>query len=229
MIRRTILICALVATAAFSQDAGPVKAAIQQRLGEVKQSMARNQAQLRQYAWTETVEISYKGEDKKRTQSDCQYLPDGKIAKTPIGTPLPPKNRKGLRGKIATNKIDELKDYMDRVGSLVKRYVPPDPQMMQTSLQSGKATLNPGSGELVFCDYFKPGDRVALIIDTATQKLTSFTVTTYLDEPKDVVTVNATFSSLPDGTNYMDQSVLAATARQIQVTTINNGYRRVGG
>jgi hypothetical protein len=229
MTRLTFPICAIAITAAFSQDTGTVKAALQQRVGEIKQSIARNQAQLRQYAWTETVEISYKGEDKKRTQNDCFYLPDGKVAKTPIGTPPPPKNRKGLRGKIAANKIDEIKDYMDRVSSLVKRYVPPDPQILEASFQSGKASLNPGSGEVVFCDYFKPGDRVTLDFNTAAKKLTSFVVTTYLDEPKDVVNLNATFSSLPDGTNFLDQSVLAATAKQVQVTTINNGYRKAGG
>jgi hypothetical protein len=229
MIRRIVSICAMAATAALSQDATSIKAALQQRLAEVKQSMARNQAQLRQYAWTETTEISYKGEDKKRTQNDCRYLPDGKVAKTPISASPPPKERRGLRGKIVANKIDDIKDYMDRVSSLVKRYIPPDAQLMEASFQSGKATLNPGSGELVFCDYVKPGDRVTLIFDTGTKKLTSFVVATYLDEPKDVVSLDASFSSLPDGTNFLNQSVLAATAKQIQVTTINSGYRRAGG
>jgi hypothetical protein len=229
MIQRIIPICALAVAAALSQEAGSVKAALQQRLGEVKQSMVRNQAQLRQYAWTETIDINYKGEAKKRTQNDCRYGPNGSVQKTPIGEPAPPKNRRGIKGKIVANKIDEMKDYMDRVGSLVKRYIPPDPQMMQASFQSGKATLNPGSGELVFRDYVKPGDQVTVAFDTATRKLNSFAVATYLDEPKDTVTLNASFSSLPDGTNFLDQSVLAATAKQIQVTTVNSGYRKAGG
>ncbi len=228
MTGRMIPICALAATAALAQDPGSVKAALQQRIGEVKQSIARNQAQLRQYAWTETVEISYKGEDKKRTQSDCQYGPDGSIQKTPIGSPPPPKSRRGIKGKIVTNKIDDMKAYMDRVGSLVKRYIPPDPQIMQASFQSGKATLNPVTGELVFNDYVKPGDKVTVTFDTGTKRVTLFAVATYLDDPKDTVTLNASFSSLPDGPNYLDQSVLMATAKQIQVTTINNAYRKVG-
>jgi hypothetical protein len=229
MIRGMIPFCALAATAAFAQDAGPVKAALQQKIGEIKQSIARNQAQLKQYAWTETTEISYKGEDKKRTQNDCQYGPDGKVLKTPIGEPAPAKSKRGIRGKIVANKIDEMKDYMGRVASLVKRYIPPDPQLMQASFQAGKATINPENGELVFSDYVKPGDRVTVIFDTATKRLTSFAVATYLDDIKDAVTLNATFSCLPDDTNYLDQSVLVATAKQIQVTTINNGYRKVGG
>ena len=84
MILRTLSMCALVATAAFSQDSGPGKAALHQRVGEIKNSIAKNQAQLKQYAWTETTQISLKGEVKKVDQNACSYGPDGKVQKTPV-------------------------------------------------------------------------------------------------------------------------------------------------
>jgi hypothetical protein len=223
MIRPVLSIYALAAVAAFSQN-GPIQTAIEQRVGEVKQSVAQNQAQLRRYAWTETTEISLKGEEKKRTQAACQYGPDGKVQKTPIGEAAPPPKRRGIKGRIVTKKIDEMKDYMDRVGSLMRRYIPPDPQDMQAAFQSGKAALVPGTGELVFSDYVKPGDKVTFTFNMATKKLRSFAVATYLDEAKDTVTMNASFSSLPDGTNFVETSVLDASAKQIQIKTTNFGY-----
>jgi hypothetical protein len=122
-----------------------------------------------------------------------------------------------------------MKEYMDRVGSLIQRYVPPDPQDMQAAFQSGKAALNPGAGELAFTDYAKAGDKVTLTFDQASKKLRSFVVATYLDEPKDVVTLNVNFSSLPDGTNHVETTVLNATAKEIQVTKTNSGYNKSGG
>ena len=226
MIRQTISIFALTAAAAYSQD---VKAALQQKVGEIKQSLAQNKAQLRQYAWTETTDVALKGEDKKRSQNDCRYGPDGAVQKTPIGAAAPPPQKKGLKGKVIEKKVGEMKDYMERVGSLIKRYVPPDPQDLQASYQAGKAMVNPGGGAVVFSDYAKPGDKVTIIFDTATKKIRSFSVATYLDEPKDVVTLNVSFNSLPDGTNFAETTVLDATAKQIQVTTTNSGYRKAGG
>ena len=223
MIRKTLSIFALTAAAAYSQD---VKAALQQKIGEIKQAIGQNQAQLKQYAWTETTEIALKGEDKKRSQNDCKYGPDGKVQKTPIGSTAPPPKKKGLKGKIIANKVGDMKEYMDRVGSLIKRYVPPDPQDMQASFQAGKASLNPGAGQLMFTDYAKPGDKVTLTFDPATKKVRSFNVATYLDEPKDVVTLNASFNSLPDGTNFVETTVLDATAKEIVVTTTNSGYHK---
>jgi len=229
MIRQTISILVLSAGAAWSQDAGADKAALQDRIGEIKQSIAQNQADLRQYSWTETTEIALKGEDKKRSQADCKYGPDGKVQKTPIGSAPPPAKKGRVKTKIVAKKVGEMKEYMDRVGSLIRRYVPPDPQDIQASFQAGKATLDPAAGQLLFTDYAKPGDKVTLTFDPATRKLRSFVVATYLDDRKDVVTLNASFNGLPDGTNYVETTVLDATAKQIQVTTTNSEYRKAGG
>jgi len=228
MNRATLAIYFLSTAAGWSQDAG-AKAALQQRIGEIKQSIAQNQAQLKRYAWTETTEIAVKGEDKKRTQADCKYGPDGKVQKTPIGSAPPPAQKRGLKGKVVAKKVGEMKEYMDRVGSLIHRYVPPDPQDMQASFQAGKATLNPGAAQLVFTDYAKPGDKVTLTFDPATKKIRTFVVATYLDEPKDVVNLDVSFSSLPDGTSHVETTVLDATAKQIQVRTTNGEYHKAGG
>jgi len=201
---------------------------LHQRLGAVKQSIAENQARLKQYTWTETTETSLKGEEKKRTQADCVYGPEGKTEKTPVGNPAPPPSRRGIKGKIVANKIEDMKDYMDRVASLVQRYVPPNAQSMQEAFAKGNAQLS-SAGALVFHDYFKPGDNLTITFDLATKKVVSFAVATYLDQPKDVVTVDARFSSLPDGTNFLEESVLNATAKQIQIKKTNSGYHKLAG
>jgi len=36
-------------------------------------------------------------------------------------------------------------------------------------------------------------------------------------------------TSLPDGTNYPQQTVLNASAKQLVVTTTNSNYQRLGG
>jgi hypothetical protein len=50
-----------------------------------------------------------------------------------------------------------------------------------------------------------------------------------MDDPKDVVTLTAQFASLPDNTNYVQQSVLDATAKKLVVTTTSSNYQKMGG
>ena len=50
-----------------------------------------------------------------------------------------------------------------------------------------------------------------------------------MDEPKDIVNLNARFSTLSDGTNFLEESVLDATAKQIRIKTTNFGHNTYVG
>jgi hypothetical protein len=101
---------------------------------------------------------------------------------------------------------------------------------MQASFQAGKAALQP-SGEgiamLIFQDYAQAQDSVTLAFDTAAKKVRGYDVSSYLDAPEDVVTLKVVFNTLPDGTSYAAQSVLDATAKQIQIRTTNSNYNKL--
>jgi hypothetical protein len=224
-----IITLLILASSAYSQETGG-NAELQQKVAAVKQSVAQNQQALRQYTWTEKMETIFKGETKSTKQSQCQYGPDGKVQKTELGSTPAPDKKRGLKGKVIEKKTDEMKDYMVRVASLIKRYVPPEGSQMQDSFQAGKAAIQPTRGgivTLVFGDYAKPGDTVKLTFDTASKKIRGYDVNTYLDAPADVVTLKVVFANLPDGTNYVAQTLLDATAKQIQIRTTSTGYTKL--
>ena len=89
---------------------------------------------------------------------------------------------------------------------------------------------NPSRGvtQIVFKDYALAGDQMTLSFDAAAKKITTVNVNTYLDNPKDAVTLAVQFASLPDGTNYVQQTVLNATAKSLVVTTTNSDYKALG-
>jgi hypothetical protein len=63
-------------------------------------------------------------------------------------------------------------------------------------------------------------------VDPASNRVIGITVATYLDDPKDTVTLNVSFSSLQDGTGYPATEVLVATAKNLSVNITNSGYRK---
>jgi hypothetical protein len=221
----------IVGLAALVSPALSQSAELQQKIADLKQSVAANQMALHHYTWTETRQMIFKGNTKSTKISQCKYGPDGTVQKTDIGPPQPtPSNQRGLRGRIIEKKKDEMQDYMERVASLIKRYTPPSGSAMQSSFQAGKASITPsadGVATITFHDYALPGDNVTLTFDTATKKIRGYNVNTYLDAPADVVTLKVTFDNLPDGTNYVAQSVLDATAKQVQIRTTSSGYTRL--
>ena len=224
----TVLLVAAVP--AIGQAGGP--ADLQAKLAEVKQSVAANQQKLRQYQWIETTQLTLNGDAKPSSQSMCRYGPDGTVQKTQISAPPPPPSGGRLKQKIIANKTDEMQQYMGGVKNVIGMYVPPDPQKMQAAFQAQKVTMNSvvgsGTSQLVFKDYAQPGDQMTITFNSATKKVTALNVNTYMDNPKDVVTLTVQFASLPDGTNYVVQNVLNATAKKLVVTTTSSNYQPVG-
>lgn len=228
---RTVVItsaafCALsLAQHAAAQGGSPE---LQQKLATVKESVARNQAALQQYTWTEQTNTILKGDVKKSTEEICRYGPDGAMQKTPMSAPAPQPEMHGMRKRIVERKTDELKDYMERAAALVHEYVPPSPQAMQAAFQAGNASLGqggPGMIQLQFRDYVKPGDTMALNFAAATKSLQSINVNTYLDQ-KDPVTLQVNFQTLPDGTNAIATVNLDAPAKQVKVVKQDTDYQR---
>ena len=226
---RTMIICAAMLLATV--PALPQNPELQQKLAAVKQAAAENKQRLLQYQWIETTQLTLKGDAKPPTQNSCRYGPDGKVQKTAIGPPPEQPSGGRMKQKVIAKKKAEMKDYMQDVKTVLSMYVPPDPQKMQAAYQAGKVSLNPVAGtvNLVFTDYAQPGDKMTLTFDTATKKITGLNINTYMGEEKDAVTLKVQMGSLPDGTNYEQQTVLDATAKKLVVTTTNSNYQKLGG
>jgi len=204
--------------------------------GGLKESLAENQAKLRAYSWVETTQVTLKGEVKKQEQKQCYYGADGKVQKTAVaGAPAAqPKEATGgkrgggkLKERVVENKVDEMKDYMEKVVALVHEYVPPDAQKIGAAESAGN--LSKSGATLNVKNYLKPGDLVAIGFDPAAKLLTSYTVQAYVEKPKeDDVKLAVTFGKLEDGTSYPQQIVLDVTAKKMQVKVTNSGYKKTG-
>ena len=214
----------LAVGSAFAQNSE-----LQEKVAGVKQAAAENKQKLLQYQWTETTQLTLKGDPKPASTNLCRYGPDGQVQKNLVSPPPEPPSGGRMKQKIIAKKKEEMKDYMGDVKALLSQYVPPDAQKMQQAYQAGKVSINPAGGvvNLFFKDYAQPGDQMTLRFDTAAHKIISLSVNTYLGEAKDAVSLQVQMASLPDGTNYAQQTVLNATAKQLVVTTTNSNYQHL--
>jgi hypothetical protein len=207
------------------------KELLQQKVAAIKESIAQNQASLRQYTWTAHTEISVKGEVKNEKDESCKYGPDGKVVKTLTSAPPQEKQMGRVKKRVVEKKVGEMKEYMERAGALIQHYVPPSPENLTAALKAGNADLSSNEAQAVqlqFKDYYKPGDAMTLEFDPATKKLRKLSVNSFLDEEKDKVTLDVEFQSLPDGTNHIADTLLRADAKQITVKVQNLDYKKAG-
>lgn len=199
----------------------------------VKESLQTSMAALRQYQWIETTVVSMKGEEKSRTQNNCYYGADGKLQKVPVGAPSPDEGKKrGIRGKVAANKKEEVSGAAKEAVALVKQYIPPDPAKIEAAKAAGKLSIVPpdaqGNVQIVIKDYLKPGDSLTLAANAATDRIGGVTVATFTDKEKDAVGLKVAFGAFTDGTVYPAKIQLDVASQNLAVAIENSGYKKAG-
>ena len=235
-----VMVSVLPAAPAVRADSTPGQdpAAAQERIAALKQSMQESQAKLRQYEWVETTIVSLKGEEKSRKQNRCYYGADGKVQKVPVAPAAAPaaqpaagggrRGRGRLKEAVVENKKEELQEYMQQAVALVHQYVPPKSENIDKAKAAGNVKVQPlqaGQARLELTNYVKPNDKMGIDLDTAANRLLAVNVASYLEEPKDTVTLAVKFGALADGTSYTAETTLDATAKNVHVVVQNSGHR----
>jgi hypothetical protein len=203
----------------------------QQRAAAIKQQLQASQAKLRTYEWIETTVVNKDGEEKSRAQKRCYYGADGKLQKIVLQQIASEPRGGPLMRHAAEEKKKEMAAYMQSATELVHAYIPPNPGLIQKSIDSGKLgvqMLDPGRrARLNFGDYLKPGDSLGIEIDLPTNRLLGISVGSYLDTRDEPVALSVKVSALADGTIYVERSQLEAKAKGLGVVVENSGYRRL--
>lgn len=226
-----LAIAAMVGLSALQAAAqGPE---LQQRLAEVKQSAAKNKESLAHYAWQQQETISIKGNVKDVKIYQVHLGPTGQPEKAELeNAPTSSGGREhGLAHHVKEKKGEEYKEYGQQIGALAQQYVQPDPEKLQQAFSQGNMMLGsagaPGEVKMVIKNYVKPNDQVTLIFNRQAKAIQALQIQSYLNDPKDAVTISAQFSQLPDGTNHVVSMQTHGVSKDLLVTTQNSNYQKM--
>jgi hypothetical protein len=205
----------------------------QEVIAMIKKNLADSRANMNKYEWIETTTIFVKGEQKSLSQKQCYYSLDGKLTKVETGGSTEDKQPGGIRGKVASNKKEDMSDYAIKSVAKIQTYLPPEPEKIQKIYGEGKMSfqiLEPNKKfKLSFPEYNEPGDILSISIDKLSQKIMAVDVSTSVDDPKEKVIFNVTFNNLPDGTQYPGITTLDAQAKDLKIVIENSGFKNASG
>lgn len=207
---------------------------LQEDVNLIKKNLIESKENIKKYEWIETVTTFVKGDQKSVKQNQCYYSVDGQLTKVATGATTPAKKSpSGMRGKIAENKKEEMADYIEAALSKIKTYIPPKAEAIQKVYNVGNVSikiLEPGKKfKLDFPDYSQKGDMVSITLDKANKLLMGYNVNTFVEGPKDPVSLSITLKTLPDGTSYPAEITFNSTSKNVKIVLANSGYKVGGG
>jgi hypothetical protein len=206
-------------------------AEMQAKIAQITEASKANKMALSHYNWQESVTTSIKGEVKKQQLYLVNIGPDGQQQKSEINAQPDQASGGPLKRHIVAKKKAEYKDYGEQIADLARQYTTPDPGRLQQAYQQGNISLQLGGGESVTTlnikNYIKPGDSVTLVFNKVQKSILSIRVASYLDDPKDAVTIAAQFAKLPNGINHVSGTQINGASKQLSVVTQNSNYQPI--
>jgi hypothetical protein len=234
LVRIILTLSWITASAAFAWLLTAQNPEMQQKVAEVKEAITANKQALAQYTWVEQDTISLKGEQKKQEHFQVKMGADGKPEKTPLDAQAAPAAPSGgrLKQHVVAKKKEEYKDYADQIRALIQQYLPPDKEKIEAARQSGNISLGPAAGgtdqyQLVISNYVKQGDKMTLVFDKTQKGLARLSIASYLNDPKDAVTVDAEFSRIPGGPNHVSAETINGVSEQLTIAVANSNYQKM--
>jgi hypothetical protein len=190
----------------------------------IAEARTENQQLTRQYSWTSRTEVKVKGEVKSLKTEIVRYTVDGELQKTPIGTPIEAKKKRGVRGKVQKKKVGEMKEWGRELGALLKQYSLPSPGHILDYLNA--ATIGPGEEpgtvRIFGQSVVQEDDKLTMWADSANKQLKKTKVETKLEE--DTVYMDTDHARTEGGLNYVARTIIRVPSKQVEMIVENFNY-----
>ncbi len=205
----------------------------QERITQIKQALALNKELIGGYTWEEQQTISIKGQVKKNALYQVQMGADGQLQKTELDPTTPPSDGRshGIKHRIVAEKTEEFDTYAKQVGELAQLYLGGQPGRLQELYQTGGVTFGPSSTtqevRIILNSYAKPGDSATIVFNTVQNAVQSIKISSYLNDRKDVVNIDAQYRQEPNGMSHVAILVLDGVSKHLTIETQNSNYRLI--
>ncbi len=193
---------------------------------QITEAREANAALMHQYTWNCRTEILDQGQVKDTRIELVNYTPFGQLQRSLINDQSAPLPFGFLRRAIAEHERQKMEQYLTGLRGLIEQYTLPTTGKILDFMTSAK-TVGPdaqGLLQMTGNNVVSPGDSLTLWVNAYTRHLTRVQVnTTFQGDP---VQLDATFSRLPSGLNYMAYAEATVPSMQLSVQVQNFNYTR---
>ncbi len=219
----TVLISLICSPAVLAQTAPPTEA---NRAVQIAEARRANAALLHHYTWNSRTEILEQGQVKDTRLELLHYDPFGQLQRSLLNDSSAPLPLGFLRRAIAESERQKMELYLTGLRGLLEQYTLPTTGKILDFMTSARPMGPDASGlySMAGNNVVMPGDSLTIWVNAATRHVARIQVNTIFQG--DSAQLNATFSTLPSGLNYVAYAEATVPAKQLSVQVQNFNYTR---
>ena len=218
-----VLISLVCSPVVLAQTAQPTVASRAVQIAEARQA---NAALMHQYTWTSRTEIIDQGQVKDTRIEVVHYTPFGQLQRSLLNDESAPLPLGFLRRAIAQSERQQMEQYLTGLRGLLDQYTLPTTGKILDFMMSAKPMGPDAAGlfSMAGSNVVLPGDSLTIWVNGFTRHVARIQVNSSFQG--DPVQLNATFSTLPSGLNYMAYAEVTVPNKQLSVQAQNFNYTR---
>jgi hypothetical protein len=181
-----------------------------------------NTGQLKSMIWKRKSDIFIEGTLKLTTITEFSYDSNGKLQAKVVDSESAVKDKKGIRGKIQENSVEDKMDYVSKALDLALKYT----YMTKGELIDffGKAAVTEKNGiiEATAENVYVKGDKLTVLIEAATNLYIYKKFSSLLG--KDPVDGEIKYEKFSSGVNHGSTTTLNMPAQKMKIEAVNQDY-----
>ena len=193
---------------------------------KVSSAAAANRQKLAGYVWTRTVQVFMEGTLKNTIVSSLSVGPDGKIVTTAVSSVSPdPPPTKGIHGKIARDKIADIKTYVEEAVKLSVSYLYMSKGKMVDYFDAAQITQSGNTITVQGTGVNKPNDKAVINLTAGSLAFIGQSFQSTLSNG-DPVAGTFNYKTFSNGLTAFDSGELDLPAKKMKLMISNSNYAK---
>lgn len=208
------LLCLIVASS-YAQDKEQLALAI-------SKADDANTEKLRQYIWKRKSDVSVNGQVKLTTITEFSFDASGKLQAKIVDAESSVKEKRGIRGRIQENAVEDKAEYIQKALALATAYTFMTKGQLLDFFSKATVSEKDGMIEASADNVYVQGDKLTVWVDAKTNLFTKKKFSSLLD--KDAIDGEINYEKFSSGINHGSTTVLNMPVQKMKVDAKNQDY-----
>jgi len=185
-----------------------------------------NLEQLMEFMWKRYSTVTVDGEVKLEAISDMSFDEDGKLQATVVDADSDVKMKRGIRGKVQKNAIENKLEYASQALEMAIAYTYMSKGQLLDFFEKAEISEQDGVIQAVAGDVFVKGDKLTVWVESATNLFTKKQFESFLGDDRDPVSGEINFGKFSNGVSHALGSVMQLSSKNAVINAENKDYSK---
>ncbi len=189
---------------------------------DVSKAESENTEKLKEFIWKRYTTTSVEGEIKSKVTTELSFNESGELQATSLGAESSVKQKRGIRGKMQKNAMEDNAEYVGKALQIAIAYTYMSKGQLLDFFEKATVTEQADVIKIIGTNILLQGDKLTVLLDKETKLYINKKFSSNLD--KDIINGEIIYEKFSSGINHVSETILNLPAKKAIINAKNMDY-----